>query len=87
MTLLALVTGAPRSSLGLLRFLGEHKDDEQFDLLEQHMREHSEPAERQYVDAALAGYRIAAGPGPLALGPLRNWASQVARFSFRSGRT
>jgi hypothetical protein len=83
MTLLAIVTAAPRTSLGMLEFLaGPGTTD--LVAFEDHIASAKDRSESRYAQAALQAYR-AAEPGA-DLGLLRVWAPQVARFSFRSGR-
>ncbi|OHX37709.1 hypothetical protein BJL95_07870 [Methylomonas sp. LWB] len=82
MTLLALVTGAPRSSLDMLRFLDEHRDEDAFQLFDDYLRSLIYANEAKYVLGALTAYRTTQ---PTNLRELRHWAPLVARFSFRSG--
>lgn len=82
MTLLALVTGAPRSSLDMLRFLDTHRDEDAFQLFDDYLRSLIYANEAKYVQSALTAYRTTQ---PANLRELRHWAPLVARFSFRSG--
>jgi KAP family P-loop domain len=85
MALLALVTGAPSSSLGLLEFLAKSKENDPLDTLDQHVRQLKDVSEALYAQAALAAYRRSAANNELTLQDLQKWAPRVARFSFRSG--
>ena len=85
MTLLALVTGAPRSALRVLHFLGQQKDDSAFDELITAVGGLADADEAPYMDAALSAYRSMSGDSGVTLRDLRLWTTQVARFSFRSG--
>jgi hypothetical protein len=85
MTLLALVTGAPRSSLALLQQLAEQNDDEPFDTFAQKIPALVARDETTYVQAALQAYRTATAHTALTVRELRHWMPQVTRFSFRSG--
>ncbi len=88
MTLLALITGAPRSSLALLQRLADEKDDaalnDQF--VSGVVDGLSAADEKTYVRAALRAYQTAAGNPGLTVRDLRLWIPEVSRFSFRSGR-
>jgi hypothetical protein len=85
MTLLALVTGAPRSSVALLQQLAEQNDDEPFDTFSGKVPALAARDEASYVQAALQAYRTATANSALTLRELRHWMPQVTRFSFRSG--
>ena len=82
MVLLAMITAAPRSSLEVLDFLRNCVDSTSLADLETHIKA-IDPAEAKYVQSALAAYKTAV---PNANVTTLNWAPQVARFSFRSGR-
>jgi hypothetical protein len=84
MVLLAIITAAPRSSLGIVDFLANSKDDAPLSQLEAHVQRLIDPGETSYVQAALSAFKTAQSDAPLAT--LRTWAPEVARFSFRSGR-
>jgi hypothetical protein len=83
MTLLAIVTAAPRTSLGMLEFLASPGATDLV-AFENHITTTQDQSESRYAQAALQAYR-AADPGA-GLDLLQVWAPQVARFSFRSGR-
>jgi hypothetical protein len=85
MTPLALVTGAPRSSVELLQRLAEQNDDELFDTFAGKVSDLVTRDEAIYVQAALQAYRTASANSALPLRELRHWMPQVTRFSFRSG--
>jgi hypothetical protein len=87
MALLALVTAAPLSSLGLLEVLAGCKEDDPLDVFEKHVLDVADLSERQYAIAALTAYRKASADGALTVKELQMWAPHVARFSFRSART
>jgi hypothetical protein len=87
MTLLAMLTAAPRSSLGLLEALAECKEDEVLEVFEKQVSQIADISERQYATAALATYRKGCGDVPITVKELQTWAPQVARFSFRSARS
>jgi hypothetical protein len=84
MTLLALVTGAPRSSLKLLQGLAEQSEDEPLATLLSKVPTLVARDEASYVQAALQAYQATASPA-LTIGELRHWTPHVTRFSFRSG--
>jgi len=84
MTLLAIVTGAPRSSLRMLEFLASCDESAELSAFETHVKQSPDVAEATYAEAALEAYRLAE-PGAT-VKTLREWAPQVSRFSFRSGR-
>lgn len=85
MVLLAMITGAPRSSLGMLEFLANCAETSPVADLEAQINKSADPGEAKYIQAALTAYKNAQANAKL--GVLRNWAPEVARFSFRSGRT
>jgi hypothetical protein len=85
MVLLAMITGAPRSSLRMLEFLANCVETSPLADLEAHINQSADPAEAKYIQAALTAYKNAQPNANL--GVLRSWAPEVARFSFRSGRT
>lgn len=87
MALLALATGAPRSSLELLESLAGFSAESTLDVFEKLVQEVADPAERQYATAALVRYRKATAEAAPTVKELQTWAPQVARFSFRSART
>jgi len=85
MTLLALVTGAPQTSLALLQVLADGSDDDSLEtVLEKVGGRAVREEERKYVDAALQAYKATTG-GKATVRDLRQWMPQVTRFSFRSG--
>lgn len=84
MALLAMITGAPRGSLEMLDFLSNCADDASLSDLENQIKKTIDPAEAKYVQAALRVYQGAVPNANVSV--LRNWAPQVSRFSFRSGR-
>jgi len=84
MTLLALVTGAPRSSLKLLQGLAEQSEDEPLATLLSKVPTLVARDEASYVQAALQAYQATASPA-LTIRELRHWTPHVTRFSFRSG--
>jgi hypothetical protein len=84
MALLAIVTGAPRSSLGMLDFLANCAESAPLSEFEAHVNGSPDSAEAKYAQAALEAYRNAEAGATVKV--LREWAPQVARFSFRSGR-
>jgi KAP family P-loop domain len=86
MALLALVTGAPSSSLGVLEFLAKSKENDALETLDQHVSQLSGLSEVQYAQAALAIYRKSTATTQPTVQELQKWAPRVARFSFRSGR-
>jgi len=87
MSLLALVTAAPRSSLRLLDVLAGCKEDDPLDVFEKSVTNAADASEKQYALAALTAYRKASSDGALTVRELQMWAPHVARFSFRSART
>lgn len=84
MTLLALVTGAPQTSLALLQELAEGSDDDAVDTLLEKVGCRVVREEEKYVDAALQAYKATTG-GKATVRDLRQWMPEVTRFSFRSG--
>jgi hypothetical protein len=84
MTLLAIVTAAPRDSLGMLEFLANCGESADLRAFETKIALSPDRSEAKYAQAALQAYRAAEQGANLSL--LRDWAPQVARFSFRSGR-
>ena len=86
MALLALVTGAPSSSRGVLEFLAKSKESDTLETLDQHVSQLNDLSEARYAKAALATYRKSAATTQLTVQELQKWAPHVARFSFRSGR-
>jgi hypothetical protein len=84
MTLLAIVTAAPRDSLGMLEFLANCGESADLRAFETKIALSPDRSEAKYAQAALQAYRAAEPGANLSL--LRDWAPQVARFSFRSGR-
>jgi hypothetical protein len=86
MVLLAITTGAPRSSLGMLDFLASCPETGDLVQFEDHIKQSPDPAEAKYAQAALNAYRTVQPNTTVTLKTLREWAAQVARFSFRSGR-
>jgi hypothetical protein len=87
MALLALATGAPRSSLVLLELLAGYTAESPLAEFEKQVQEVADPTERQYATAALATYKKAIDEAAPTVKELKTWAPQVARFSFRSART
>jgi hypothetical protein len=84
MTLLAMITAAPRSSLGILKFLTDCDEAVPLTDFEAHIKTSPDQFEARYALTALQAYRDADQGVSLKL--LRHWAPLVARFSFRSGR-
>ncbi len=85
MCLLAVLTGAPRLSIAVLRELHRLGDDAPLKDLESTVDRLGDDPEVSYLRAGLDAYRRAFQAEPT-LADLRYWAPQVARFSFRSGR-
>ena len=86
MTLLALITGAPRTSLALLRTLAAQPDTALFTDFERCVEEDVFCEERVHVEAAMRAYRTACNNPTLRVSELKRWLPEVTRFSFRSGR-
>jgi hypothetical protein len=84
MTLLALVTGAPQTSLALLQVLADGSDDDSLETVLEKVGGRAVREEGKYVDAALQAYKATTG-GKATVRDLRQWMPQVTRFSFRSG--
>jgi hypothetical protein len=84
MALLAIVTGAPRSSLGMLAFLANCAESAPLSEFEAHVNQSPDSAEAKYAQAALEAYGKAEAGATVKV--LRDWATTVTRFSFRSGR-
>lgn len=70
-----------------IQFLSQCHDDEPLESFEKQVHGRTHSAEKPYVESALAAYRKVYGETLLRLRDLRHWGPQVARFSFRSGRT
>jgi len=85
-TVLALVTGAPHSSLAVMRALGNGTDNDKVQSFAVQVKGLAVPGESAYVEAALKAYTEAVPDPALTLRDLRHWMPQVGRFSFRSGR-
>ncbi len=87
MCLLAMLTGAPRLSIKVLRELQQLRDDTELKALEDTLEVLGDDPEVGYLRAGLNAYRGAFQPAAEPkVDELRYWAPQVARFSFRSGR-
>ncbi len=84
MALLAIVAGAPKSSLGMLEFLANSAESTDITAFETYLKNSADSAEQKHAQAALEAYRRAETRADIEV--LRRWAPQVARFSFRSGR-
>jgi hypothetical protein len=84
MTLLALVTGAPQTSLALLQVLADGSDDDSLETVREKVGCRAVREEEKYVDAALQAYK-ATTRDKATVRELRQWMPQVTRFSFRSG--
>jgi hypothetical protein len=84
MTLLALVTGAPQTSLALLQVLAVSSDDDPLETVLGKVGCRIVPDEDKYVDAAVQAYKAVSGD-KTTVRDLRQWMPQVTRFSFRSG--
>jgi hypothetical protein len=76
---------APEAPLGPKET--QRPGEDSVEVLEKGLPGLTAPAEEQYALEALAAYRRTYGGNPPALRDLRGWGPQVARFSFRSGRT
>ena len=85
-TVLALVTGAPHSSLAVMRALAKGADNDTVQSFALQVKGLAVPAEDAYVEAAFKAYTEAVPDPGLTLRDLRHWMPQVSRFSFRSGR-
>ncbi|MEP6714285.1 MAG: P-loop NTPase fold protein, partial [Terriglobia bacterium] len=83
MVLLAIVTAAPRSSLGMLNFLANCHDTAPVDDFVAHINVAPDPSESMYALAALQVFQGTEAGVTVKL--LRDWAPHVSRFSFRSG--
>jgi hypothetical protein len=86
MTLLGLVTGAPRSSLPVLQRLAEQSDEQKLDAFITAVETLPVGDERSYANAALRAYQVAIADQQATVRDLRQWIPEVTRFSFRSGR-
>ena len=84
MTLLALVTGAPQTSLALLQELAEGSDDDALETVLEKVGCRAVREEAKDVDAALQAYK-ATTAGTATVHDLRQWMPEVTLFSFRSG--
>jgi hypothetical protein len=84
MALLAIIAGAPKSSLGMLEFLANSAEITDLTTFETYLKNSTDKAEAKYAQAALEAYQRAEAGATVDV--LRRWAPQVARFSFRSGR-
>jgi hypothetical protein len=87
MCLLAMLTGAPRLSIDLLRDLHRLGDEADLKALESTLTELGDDPELGYLRSGLDAYRRTFPPTKEPkLDELRYWGPRVARFSFRSGR-
>ncbi|MBI5853481.1 MAG: hypothetical protein HZB39_20925 [Planctomycetes bacterium] len=85
MAILAMLTGAPRLSIDVLRKLAHAESSKTVTGLLADVATLKGDPEFDYLDAGLCAYRDCCGEKhPLT--DLKYWAPRVARFSFRSGR-
>ena len=80
MILLAMVTGAPQAAMGIFEHLSDPIDSTSFEDLSKDTRK--DPVDGPYITAAFDVFKAAG----LKDDELKNWAPQIARFSFRAGR-
>ena len=86
MTLLAIVTGAPRSVLDLLNRLREIRKGEKVSERRERLQSAARKDELVYVRSAFEAYLGWTGNDGILVDDLLYWGPRVARFSFRSGR-
>lgn len=80
MTLLAMVTGAPRTAMEIFENLCDPNNSESFETLSEKQRKDIQDG--PYITAAYDVFKAAG----IKDSELKNWAPHVARFSFRAGR-
>lgn len=85
MAILAMLTGAPRLSIDVLRRLSAAEGSATVTGLLADIAPLKGDPEHDYLDAGLCAYRDCCGE-KATLTDLKYWAPRVARFSFRSGR-
>lgn len=78
--LLAMVEGAPKSSLGMLEFLANSVESNDITAFENYLKDSADSAEQKHAQAALATYRRAEIRADIEV--LRRWAPASRKVQF-----